>query len=106
MAASAEPPPRPAPQGGTLLTVGAKEYHIPAGYELSVKKGDFVEAGDLLTDGMPDMSKVTVAKGIGEGRKQFVDNLYKLLKENGAGTHKKHLEKIPSAFRFMFWIYA
>lgn len=89
---------RPAPQGGTLLTVGSKEYHIPAGYELSVKKGDFVEAGDLLTDGMPDMGKVTAAKGIGEGRKQFVDNLYKILKDNGAGTHKKHLETFARGF--------
>jgi DNA-directed RNA polymerase subunit beta' len=89
---------RPAPQGGSFLKVGDREYHIPADNEIIVKRGDFMEAGDLVTNGMPNMGKITIAKGIGEGRKQFTDTLYKLLKDNGAGTHKKHLETFARGF--------
>jgi hypothetical protein len=89
---------RPAPQGGSLVTIGGIEYHVPADSELIVKRGESVEAGDPISSGMLNMGKVTVAKGIGEGRKQFTDNLYRILKENGAGTHKKHLETFARGF--------
>ena len=90
--------PRQAPQGGYIVPVGNTEYHVPADVELKVKRGDTVEAGDALSTGMLNMSKVTAAKGIGEGRKQFTESLYRLLKDNGAATHKKHLETFARGF--------
>lgn len=89
---------REAPQGGQLLTVGDHEYHIPVGYELAVKRGTQVEAGDLLTDGMPNMRKIVAHKGIGEGRREFVRALTDLLRQNGAGTMRRNIESFARGY--------
>lgn len=89
---------RTAPQGGQLLTVGDREYHIPVGQQITAKRGDQVEAGDLLTDGMPNMRKIVEYKGIGEGRREFVRALTDLLRQNGAGTLRRNIEAFARGY--------
>lgn len=76
----------PAPQGGNYITVdGAKHYALP-GYEPSVKVGDDVEAGDQLSEGVVDVADVVQHRGLGEGRRYYVDRLRQALEESGAGN--------------------
>lgn len=89
---------REAPQGGQLLSVGDMEYHIPVGYKITAKRGDRIEAGDLLTDGMPNMRKIVAHKGIGEGRREFVQALTDLLRQNGAGTMRRNIEAFARGY--------
>lgn len=87
-----------APQGGKYVQVSGTPIHIVAGFNAIVKKGDRVEAGDLISDGMPNIEKITEYKGIGEGRKAFVEGLYNVLQNNGGAVPKKQLEPFARAY--------
>ena len=88
----------PAPQGGSLIRIGTGSVYAPADAEIKVKRGDSVEAGDILTDGMPNIGKITEYKGIGAGRKMFVDSFHKLLQDEGTGTMRKHIETFARGY--------
>ena len=85
-------------QGGGYLRVGGECLYVPADRKLVVKKGDKVESGDILTDGMPNMREIVEEKGIGEGRRLFVDSLRTLLQESGAATQRKNIEALARGF--------
>lgn len=89
---------RPAPQGGQYLAVGSAEYWIPPDSELKVKEGDTVEAGDALTDGMLDISKVVEFKGLGEARKEFVNGFRDVLRANKLDTQRRALESVARGY--------
>ena len=89
---------REAPQGGHYLSIGNKEYWIPPDSKLIVKPGQEVEAGDALTDGMVDISKVLEHKGIGEARKEFVKNFTGVLADNNLSTQRRALESISRGY--------
>ena len=82
---------RPAPQGGQYVKVGPKEYYVPADQELTVKPGQSVEAGDSLSDGTPNPKDYVRHKGIGEGRRLFVEQFKKAL---GPGAHRRNVEVV------------
>lgn len=81
-----------APQGGKYVIIGKKEHYVPNGHDISVKLGDTVEAGDVLSSGIPNPAQIVMHKGIGEGRKYFADLLHKTLKEGGFGAHRRNVE--------------
>lgn len=83
---------RPAPQGGHYITVGLSQHYLPPGSKLKFKQGDVVEAGDQLTEGLPDHVAVTRHQGIGEGRRRVVQALSQSLKANGQKGHRRNLE--------------
>lgn len=83
---------RPAPQGGNYVQIGGQEHYVPVGRELSVKKGDEVEAGDVLTDGMPSPAEIVRHKGVGEGRRYFVQALRQVMDNSGITTHRRNIE--------------
>ena len=87
-----------APQGGWLVTIGGEQHHTPSDRPLKVKEGESVEAGDLLTDGMPNPSEMIGHKGVGETRKVFLDTLRGVLKSGGASTNRRNLELLSRAF--------
>jgi len=89
---------RPAPQGGQYLAVGDNEYWIPPDAELKVKPGDIVEAGDALTSGMLDISKVVEFKGLGEARKEFVNGFRDVLRDNKLDTQRRSLESVARGY--------
>lgn len=86
-----------APQGGHYVHVGAKKVYAGPGFTLRVKQGDRVEHGDVLTDGVPHPAKVVAAKGIGAGRKYFVDAVHSIYKDEGVNLDKRHLELLAKS---------
>jgi DNA-directed RNA polymerase subunit beta' len=87
-----------APQGGMFVHVDDKRYHVPEGVDLKVKAGDKLEAGDVLSDGMPNPAKIVQYKGLGEGRRYFLDQFKQMLKDNNAGTNRRNVELFTRGF--------
>ena len=82
---------RDAPQGGQYVMVNGKEYLVPRGHTITVKRGEHLEAGDPLSDGTPNPKEYVKYKGIGEGRRLFVNQFTKALKANGH-VHRRNVE--------------
>lgn len=82
----------PAPAGGFFVTVDGEQHHVRADNNLTVKKGDQLEAGDLLSDGIPHPAEFVKHKGIGEGRKQFVKAIRDAYKSGGFNLHRRNAE--------------
>lgn len=85
---------KPAPQGGTYVTVNREQHYIPQGVKISVKAGQKVEAGDVLSEGIPNPAEVVQFKGIGEGRRYFAEKYTQMLQDNGAGNHRRNVEAL------------
>jgi len=83
-----------APQGGQMLLIGGVQHYIPPGRKLSVQPGTEVEAGDTLTDGLPNPAEIVQHKGIGEGRRYFVQQFRRAAEESGVRSHRRNLELI------------
>lgn len=83
---------RPAPQGGFYVQVNGQDHYIPPDREVSVKKGDTLEAGDVLSDGIPNPAEVVKHKGVGEGRRYFVSAMREVLKNSGITAHRRNIE--------------
>lgn len=81
-----------APQGGKFVVVGGAEHWVPVDQSVSVKKGDVIEAGDVLSSGIPNPALIAEHKGIGEGRRYFMDIFRKSLAEGGFANHRRNLE--------------
>ena len=87
-----------APQGGKNVKINDQVVYVPTGMDLTVKQGDYVEAGDLISEGMPNIEKITRYKGLGAGRKAFVDALSDLMASNGSAVPKKQIEPFARAY--------
>jgi DNA-directed RNA polymerase subunit beta' len=87
-----------APQGGYYVKVGDAQVHIPIERELTVKKGQVMEAGDTLSDGTPNPAEIAQYKGLGEGRSYFVGAFRDMLKRNGIPSHRRNIEVLSRAF--------
>ena len=90
--------PEPAPQGGVYLPIGKDKMHIEADRVLNVKPGMEVSKGDVLTDGMVNISKVTKYKGIGAGRKSFADNFINTLADNDIFNIRRNIETMARGY--------
>ena len=83
---------RPAPAGGTYVTIDGQEHYVARGYDVTVKKGDQVEAGDVLSDGIPNPQLIAHHKGLGEGKRYFVTAMRQAMKDSGITAHRRNLE--------------
>lgn len=83
---------RPAPQGGYYVSVGGQDHYVPADRQVSVKKGDELEAGDSVSDGMPNPAEIVRHKGIGEGRRYFTQAMRQVMKNSGMSPHRRNIE--------------
>jgi hypothetical protein len=81
-----------APTGGTFIAIDGVEHHINPGVNLSVKLNDVVEAGDTLSDGIANPAMLTRFKGIGEGRRQFVQAFKGAMKGAGMSGNRRNIE--------------
>jgi len=81
-----------APQGGTFVLVNGKKHYVPQGLELKIKRGDEVEAGDVLSEGLPNPATVVRHKGVGEGRRYFVDVFRDTLHDANVGSDRRNIE--------------
>ena len=81
-----------APQGGTFVRVGGERHYVPPGFKLLVKKGDRVEAGDVMSEGLPNPAEVVRYKGIGAGRWHFMNNFRNTLKASKVAASRRNVE--------------
>lgn len=86
-----------APHGGIFITVGDERVHVPHGFGLRVKVGDTVEAGDVMSDGIPDPREVVRHKGLGEGRRYFVHKLTDAFRGGGYEVNRRNVELLGRA---------
>lgn len=84
----------PGVAGGWNVKVGSAEHHVPAGNTPSVRPGDEVEAGDVLSDGIPNPAEIVAHKGIGEGRRYFTHAFREALRGAGIKTNRRNVELI------------
>ncbi len=83
---------RPAPQGGYYVQINGQDHYVPTERKLAVKKGDELEAGDVISDGMPNPAEIVRHKGVGEGRRYFVQAMRQVMGNSGITAHRRNIE--------------
>jgi DNA-directed RNA polymerase subunit beta' len=81
-----------APQGGKYVVVEGQKHYVAPGYAVHVKRGQEVEAGDVLSEGIPNPAEIVQHKGIGEGRRYFVQAFRDAYKGADIGVHRRNVE--------------
>jgi DNA-directed RNA polymerase subunit beta' len=81
-----------APQGGSYVHIGGEKYYVSADQDLSVEVGDKLEAGDSLSDGIVNPAQIVRLKGVGEGRRRFVKQFVKAMRDNDMPVHRRNVE--------------
>ena len=81
-----------APQGGQYITVKGIQHWVPPDVSLKVAKGDTVDAGDVLSEGLPNPAEIVKHKGIGEGRRYFMDIFKQAMDSEKFGAHRRNIE--------------
>jgi len=87
----------PAPHGGTYVYVEGVEHYAGPGLAVRVREGQVVEAGDVLSEGVPKPDEVVHHKGVGAGRLYLVNSLHDMYKSQGIDVDKRHLELLARA---------
>jgi DNA-directed RNA polymerase subunit beta' len=86
-----------APHGGHYVYVDGHEHYVAPNLSVLVHAGQRVEAGDVLSEGVPKPDEVVAHKGLGAGRHYLVDALHRLYKKQGVDVDKRHLEILAKA---------
>jgi len=71
-----------------------KRYMVPYRGYLRVKEGDFLRAGDSLTEGPLDPQKVLAMKGVSGVQDYLVREIQKVYRSYGVDINDKHVEVI------------
>ena len=69
-------------------------YEIPGNYQLTVKSGDTVEAGDRLTGGSLNLHDLMRLKGIEATQRYIINEVLRIYAAQGQDVADKHLEII------------
>ncbi|MDL2209350.1 DNA-directed RNA polymerase subunit beta' [Desulfovibrio sp. OttesenSCG-928-O18] len=72
----------------------AKEYLVPKGKHITVTDGDFVEAGELLTEGHPELHDILRTKGEKFLAHYLVEEIQDVYRFQGVAIDDKHIEVI------------
>lgn len=83
---------REAPQGGNYVTIGGEEQYVGAGFGLLIKRGDEIEAGDVISEGLPNPAEIVRHKGIGAGRAYFLKAFGDALAGANITGHRRNIE--------------
>jgi DNA-directed RNA polymerase subunit beta' len=87
----------PASAGGHFISVNNTEHYIGIEQEPGVKLGDRVEQGQTLSSGLVDPREVVKYKGIGEGRKYYMQAMKKAFDDSGLPVNRRNFELIAKA---------
>jgi len=71
-----------------------REYFVPKGKHVQLRDGDRVNAGDLLTDGIPDPHEILRIKGVAELQKFLLKEVQMVYRLQGVDINDKHFEII------------
>ena len=80
------------PTGGYKVMIDGEEHISAPGQELSVKEGDLVEAGDVISSGIPNPSEIVKHKGIGEGRRYWLYQYLQAARDSGMDASRRNVE--------------
>jgi DNA-directed RNA polymerase subunit beta' len=69
-------------------------YGVPYGKTLKIEQGDFVMAGDRLTEGPLDPHKIFQIKGLRETEQYLLNEIQNVYKSQGVSINDKHIEII------------
>ena len=83
-----------APQGGSYVYVNDTKLYVAPNYDLEVKEGDEVEAGDQISDGVINPVDVVNYKGIGEGRRYFTNRFTQMMKDSNYKVNRRNVEAL------------
>lgn len=83
---------KPAAQGGFHVVIGNNEHYVPAHLPVTVKMGDEIEAGDVLSEGTPNPAQIVKHKGVGEGRRYFVKAFRDAYRDSGMYGNRRNVE--------------
>ena len=83
-----------APQGGSYVWVNDQKFYVPSGYDVLVKEGETVEAGDQLSDGVVNPADAVKYKGIGEGRRYFTNRFTQAYRDSGYKGNRRNVEAL------------
>jgi DNA-directed RNA polymerase subunit beta' len=72
----------------------AREYLVPKGRHITAADGDFVEAGDPLTEGSPELHDILRTRGEKYLARYLVDEIQEVYRFQGVGIDDKHIEVI------------
>lgn len=86
-----------APHGGHYVYVDQHEHYVAPHLDVLVRPGQRVEAGDVLSEGVPKPDELVAHKGLGAGRQYLVSALHRLYKKQGVDVDKRHLEILAKA---------
>jgi DNA-directed RNA polymerase subunit beta' len=86
-----------APHGGTHIYVNAVQHYVGPNLKPKVDVGQKVEAGDVLSEGIPKPDELIKHKGFGAGRQYLVDTLHDIYAGQGINVDKRHLELVARA---------
>jgi len=84
----------PAPQGGQYVTIEGQQHYVSPGFPLLIKRGDVVEAGDVISEGIPNPAEIVRHKGVGEGRRYFVSAFRNALRDAKTSGDRRNIELI------------
>jgi DNA-directed RNA polymerase subunit beta' len=71
-----------------------KEYLIPKGKHITVHDGDFVSAGEMLTEGYPELHDILRIKGEKYLANYLVEEIQDVYRFQGVNINDKHIEII------------
>lgn len=83
---------QPAPQGGWHVYVNGVEHYVDPEQKVTVKPGDEVDPGDSLSSGLINPADIVKYKGIGEGRRYFMNRFTKTMRDSGLGVNRRNIE--------------
>jgi DNA-directed RNA polymerase subunit beta' len=87
----------PAAAGGHFITVNNQEHYIGIDQIPSVKLGDRVEQGQVLSSGLVDPREVVKYRGIGDGRKYYMEAMKKAFDDSKLPVNRRNFELIAKA---------
>jgi DNA-directed RNA polymerase subunit beta' len=86
-----------APQGGHLIFIGQEQIYTPPDRPPTVKPGQRVTAGDVLSIGTANPAAIVKYKGLGTGRQYLTDQLQGIYKRQGLDIDRRHLELLTKS---------
>jgi DNA-directed RNA polymerase subunit beta' len=87
----------PAAAGGYFIKVNDSEHYIGLDQEPTVQVGDRVEQGDALSTGLIDPRDVVKYRGIGDGRKYYMEAMKKAFEDSNLSVNRRNFELIAKA---------
>lgn len=83
--------------GGYFISINDEEHYIGIDQDPLIKVGDRVEQGQVLSTGLVDPSEVVKYRGIGDGRKYYMEAMKKAFTESKLPVNRRNFELIAKA---------